>query len=747
MKTRTRTLLTLFALFLALGSFAAEEDKTLSPYFLVKSNNRKVDQLPLKHTSADVHVAGTIADVTVTQVYKNEGKRPIEAIYVFPASTRAAVYDMKMVVGERVIQAKIKERQQARQEYEAAKAAGKRTSLLEQDRPNVFQMNVANILPGDEVKVVMRYTENLVPNGGIYQFVYPTVVGPRYSETPAEGAADTEDFVSTPYLQAGDAPTYIFGLTVNINAGMPIQDITCQSHQISAIYHTLSNATVLLAPSEAQGGNRDYILEYSLAGGEISSGLLLYEHGDENFFALTVQPPKRVTSEQIPPREYVFIVDVSGSMGGFPLDVSKKLLRDLITGLKPTDKFNVVLFAGTTAVLGQESLLASQENVEKAVYLIDRQRGGGGTRLMGGLQKAIDLPRDPGLSRSVVVVTDGYISVEQECFDLIRSKLNKCNVFSFGIGSGVNRHLIEGLAHVGMGEPLIITSTEGAHEKAEEFRQYINRPVLTNIEARFDGFEAYDVEPLSIPDVLAERPIVIHGKYRGKAAGSINITGYAGNKPYSSSYAVAQASPNPRNAALRYLWAREKIRTLDDYNNLYETPERKKEVTDLGLKYNLLTAYTSFIAVEEHIANKKGKLQAVKQALPLPQGVGNGAVGFELEIAGVSEAIDASTPRSYISFSDLQSSLSKGQERSFANMLRAKLMQLHATPTEELAIAAGQVQLQLTLNSSGHVIAVKVVSNALSEASMQSLEAAILGWHFSSLRLRNNSMVEFKLSL
>ncbi|HBA55343.1 MAG TPA: trypsin, partial [Syntrophorhabdus aromaticivorans] len=182
--------------------------------FFVKSDDPDTDRLPLKSTSAEVNIAGVIADVKVAQVYKNEGKKPIEAIYIFPASTRAAVYGMKMTIGKRVIEAKINKREEARRQYEEARDQGKSASLLEQRRPNVFQMNVANIMPGDEIRVDLKYTELLVPTDKIYEFAYPTVVGPRYSNQSAETAPPSERWVQNPYLRQGKAPTYGFDITV-----------------------------------------------------------------------------------------------------------------------------------------------------------------------------------------------------------------------------------------------------------------------------------------------------------------------------------------------------------------------------------------------------------------------------------------------------------------------------------------------------------------------------------------------------
>jgi Ca-activated chloride channel family protein len=602
------------------------DDKTLSPYFFVKSDNPEVDRLPLKATSAAVNIAGVIADVKVTQVYKNEGKHALEAIYIFPGSTRAAVYAMKMTVGERVINAKIKKRDEARQEYEQAKQQGKTASLLEQQRPNVFQMNVANILPGDLIKVEMSYTELLVPTDKVYDFVYPTVVGPRYSNKPEASTPASEHWVQNPYLHEGEAAPCTFDISVALNAGLPIRKLTCGTHKVNVNYQDASRAVVSLDKSEAQGGNRDYILKYQLAGDQVESGLLLSKGEKENFFLLMVQPPKRVTLAQIPGREYIFIVDVSGSMYGFPLDISKKLLKDLIGNLRPTDRFNVVLFAGGSTVMAERSVPATADNMNRAITVIDQQHGGGGTELLPALERSLKLPRSEGYSRTIVIATDGYVDVEEQAFDLMRNNLGNANMFAFGIGSSVNRHLIEGMAHVGMGEPFVITKPDEASAKAEEFRTLIQSPVLTQVKVDFDGFDVYDVEPKGIPDVLADRPVVVFGKWRGRSQGSIKLNGISGERRHEEVIDVSQATVKG-NDALQYLWARHRIRILSDYNMLRQSDERIKEVTNLGLAYNLLTAYTSFVAVDDEVRNKDGKQTTVNQPLPLPQGVSDYAVG------------------------------------------------------------------------------------------------------------------------
>lgn len=627
--------LLLFLLGMSIFPLSAQNeksDKTESPYFFVKSDNLTEDQLPLKSTQAEVNITGVIADVTIKQVYKNEGQNTLEATYVFPISTKAAIYGMTMTIGNRTIKAEIQEKNKARVAYNTAKAAGKRTSLLEQQRPNVFQMNVANIIAGDEITVELKYTELLVPDEGIYEFVYPTVVGPRYTETQNLMVANTANFTATPYTKAEELPTYQFDIQTNIEAGMPIESILSPSHRIDVNYNNITSAEITLESNKENAGNRDYILQYQLAGTEINTGLILHKGEKENFFLLMVQPPKKVEIAKIAPREYIFVIDVSGSMRGFPLDISKKLLRNLIINLRPTDRFNVLLFAGTSGMLAEESLAATKENIQLAMNVIDNQSGGGGTRLLPALKKGMNLPRcEANLSRSFIIVTDGYISVEPEVFDLIRTNLNQSNLFSFGIGSSINRHLIEGMAHVGMGEPLVITKPEGAAKQAEKFRQYINAPVLTNVKADFEGFEAYDMNPVAIPDVMGERPIILFGKWKGIAKGKITIKGLTANGTYEKTFDVSTAKPSTKNDGLKYLWAREKIKLLDDYNQLRQTDERIKEVTQLGLDYNLMTAYTSFIAIDNEIVNGDGGVvKTVRQPLPMPAGVTNSAVGFEV---------------------------------------------------------------------------------------------------------------------
>jgi len=714
-----------------------DDDKVASPYFFVKSNNPETDALPLKSTSAKVNIAGIIADVTIIQVYKNEGENPLEAVYTFPASTNAAVYAMEMMVGDRKIIAKIEEKEKARSDYKKAKEEGKRASLLEQQRPNVFQMNVANIMPGDLITVSLKYTEILIPEEGVYEFVYPTVVGPRYSE---DKLTENNSYLQTPYFHEGEDAPYDFNIDINISAGMPIQDISCKTHNVITNFSGLDKVNIKTDASEKNGGNRDFVLDYQLSGDKIANGLLLYEHGDENFFLMTIQPPKRIQNEDIPPREYIFINDVSGSMNGYPMDVSKKIMRNLVSNLRVQDRFNVLVFAGSSGWMSDKSLNASQANIDRAVKFIENQHGRGSTQILNALQKAMSLPREyEDMSRTFVIVTDGYVSVEKQVFELIRNNNDKANTFVFGIGSSVNRHLIDGMAHVGNGEAFVVLNKQDSNEKAEKFREYISNPVLTQVKTTFSGFDVYDVEPLTISDLFAERPIVIFGKYRGAAKGEIKIKGYSGKSKWVSKIDVTSNKPEEQNSALRYLWARKKIQLLDDYSSVdYSNAENTKEiVTSLGLKYNLLTNYTSFIAMEEEITND-GKSVTVKQPLPLPQNVSDYAIGYEMEILEDVEVFDE------IILDKKVEILTDMPEIDQKNIIFYLENQLVPGIEKTLQNTNDLSKIEIIVNSNGNVVEI-VFTGEIDPSLKLELEKKINAWTFGFMY--NSGAFTFSISL
>jgi Ca-activated chloride channel family protein len=606
--------------------------QSLAPRLWIPDGDPVLDQLPLKSSHAEVRINGPIAQVTVTQHYQNTGNRAINARYVFPGSTRAAVHGLTMKVGERLIKAKIKEKEQAKQAFEQAKAQGKRAALLEQQRPNVFMMDTANLMPGDDLELELTYSELLAPEQGVYQFVYPTVVGPRYGSDPFQVATDAA-WIGNPFVadQQNGSNLAATATSLNISLASPIavKDLNSTQHKIQTHWHDAKSAEINLDVSENNAGNRDFILNFRLQDNQIMSGLMTYQQEDEHFFLAMVQPPERVKPEHILPREYVFVLDVSGSMHGFPLDTAKTLMRQLLSNLKPHESFNMLFFSGGSEVFSPKPLIATPTNIQQALASLDDYQGSGGTELGNALETAYAMPGNTDTARSVVVVTDGYINAERDAYDLIAKHLNTTNLFAFGIGSSVNRYLIESMAQAGAGEPFVVTDQNQVPEVGARFRRYVEAPLLSHIHLQGHGVKFYDMEPNAIPVMLAERPVVIFGKYRNADdSASLLLTGTAASNSYTVELPINTAQQTDQGELLPILWARHRLMRLSDWaGNAVEL--NRSAIIDLALKYSLLSRYTSFIAVDEVIANPNRDAKNVQQPLPLPQGVETSALAAQ----------------------------------------------------------------------------------------------------------------------
>ena len=341
-------------------------------------------------------------------------------------------------------------------------------------------------------------------------------------------------------------------------------------------------------------------------------------------------------------------------------------MRHLLCNLKDTDAFNILLFASSAQTFQTKSVEVSNQNIEKAIQFMSSARSGGGTNLLSALKKAYSLPRNEITnSKSIVIITDGYISVEKEAFKMIENNLDKANIFPFGIGSSVNRHLIEGMSKVAKTTSFIATSHTQAQTVVASFKEYIGSPVLTQLQLKAEGFDIYDVAPQSIPDVFASRPILVYGKWKGKPTGTLSLTGYQGDGTFKKDFTVQEGTLSNKNEALKYLWARKKIELLDDYKTNFRS-DTKQEVIDLGLKYNLATKYTSFVAVDTEVVTNGETPKRINQALPLPQHVEHTAIGAAASVTGRSVA----KPSFQIVFND--SSLSKSEKRAITMWLKVK---------------------------------------------------------------------------
>jgi exosortase K len=339
---------------------------------------------------------------------------------------------------------------------------------------------------------------------------------------------------------------------------------------------------------------------------------------------MMVQPPRRVELEQVPPREYIFVVDVSGSMNGFPIETAKHLMRDLVGNLRPTDSFNLLTFAGGSDLWSERSLPATPANVQAAIATLDRQQGGGGTELLAALRRAMELPREgESRARSIVLVTDGYISAEGDVFEYVRNHLDRASVFTFGIGSSVNRHLIEGVARAGLGEPFVVSDAAQAPAAAARFRRYVQYPLLTGVHVAYEGFDAYDVTPAFLPDVLAERPS-LPGQVAGFARRPRRDHRHHGHRALPTRARRVGDPPDGQNRALRVWRARPSPSWPTGVASLPDGVRRR--ITGLASSTTCSPA-TRRSWPCTMVVNPSGNGVAVHRPLPLPQGVSDLAVG------------------------------------------------------------------------------------------------------------------------
>jgi Ca-activated chloride channel homolog len=601
---------------IAVPALASTPARGQAPF--LTSADGSIERIPLTMTTVDITVAGVIADVTVKQVYENRGDHPIEAVYVFPGSTRAAIHGLTMRIGNRVIHADIREKEQARREYQEAREQGKTASLLEQLDPAVFRMSVANVLPGDRIEVELAYTELLVPTKGEYELFFPNTLG--HGNDSAEAAA-------APTSVAAEVTDYAFDIRVRLIGALPLGHIDSPSHAVDVEQISSHDASVSLTEDAARkASTRDFVLNFRYAGERIASGILTYPHGDGGYFLLLAEPPQAIQPSWIAPREFIFIVDISGSMHGRPLDISKDLMADLIDSLRPNDVFNVILFEGRLQMLSEQaSVAADRAAIDRARKLIDSSGAGGGTDLIAALERAYQLPAMPGRARSMVIVTDGVIRAGGDAFSLIRANLDRANAFAFGIGPRVERPVIERLARAGAGEPFIVDELGRGAEVARRLRDYVDRPLWTHIDVQADGIELDALEPQKLPDLLAERPVVLVGRYRGNTPGTIAVDGFSGGQPYRQEITLDPSAASAELSGLRQLWARERIqRLLDEEANRSPwggggrdpgMPDHSAEITALGLEYSLLTPHTAFVAIDQRVRSTEAPLQVQQPAV------------------------------------------------------------------------------------------------------------------------------------
>lgn len=605
--------------------------------FAISKQGTALGACPLKTTAVKTDISGFIARVNVRQEFQNSFTDPIEAIYVFPLSQNGAVDRMTMTIGTRVINGKIMKREEARQVYETAKNEGRAAALLDQERPNIFTQSVANIMPGETVIVEISYVETLKYEDGAYEFVFPMTVGPRY--IPA-GVKDANKI--TPPV-AETRAGHDISMEVNLNAGVPVEEIRSTSHDIDQVNYSPNNAKITLR-DEKTIPNKDFILRYDVTGKRIEDAVLTHRDDRGGFFTMILQPPDKVANEDRTPKEIVFVLDTSGSMSGFPIEKAKEAMKLSLDGLYPDDTFNLITFAGDTRILFDRPMSATKANLNAAQAFLSQQRGYGGTEMMKAIKAALDPSDASDHLRIVCFMTDGYVGNEPEIIAEVQKHPN-ARVFSFGIGGSVNRFLLDKIAEEGRGEATYVLLNDDGSKAAKKFYERVRTPLLTDLSIDWNGLPVADVYPGRLTDLFTAKPVVIHGRYTKGASGTIKLKGKVAGQAYERSININLPESEAANDVLSTLWARTRIEDLSS-ERLKASIEAKgveidKQIENIGIEFGLMTSFTSFVAVEDRVVNQNGKPTTVQVPVELPEGMRRMAnnSGFEAEYGGATGGV------------------------------------------------------------------------------------------------------------
>jgi Ca-activated chloride channel family protein len=585
--------------------------------------------LPLQHTDVHASVCGYLSTVDVEQKFANPYAEKIEAVYVFPLPDDAAVRDFVMVIGERQIRGIIRKREEAKQIYQQARAQGYHAALLEQARPNVFEQAVANLEPGRAIDIRLRYFHTLAYGHDGYEFVFPMVVGPRYNPAgwnggigalsagcgPAAGAQP----VNVNYLPPETRPGNDLSLAVDVDAGLLIGAIASPSHAVVVERPSPTRALVRLDGGAAIP-NRDFVLRFAVAGSGCRAGLMTHADGDGGYLTLMVHPPDELRTLPRQRLEMVFVVDCSGSMDGAPLMQAKAAVDMALQQLGLGDSVQVIRFGDDATLFAPAPVPATEGNVAAARRFVDALRANGGTEMLTGMRAALDGPRDPEKLRCVVFATDGFIGNEKEVFAAVRERLGSSRILGLGVGSSVNRWLIEGIARLGRGAAGFLLHDEAPGRAVAQLWQRIGHPALTDVRIDWGGATVDEVFPPRLPDLFAGRPVVVTARYHGPRPTNVRLLGRVGGGEVAFD-AVTDADHCDALAALPAVWARRKIQSLSDFAEVEGRAAAPGQVEALALTYGLMSAFTSFVAVDAsgRTAGDHGTTVAVP--VPMPAGV------------------------------------------------------------------------------------------------------------------------------
>ncbi len=628
----------LWALLVFTSAAAAQTSDDIAGRVLGDVDGQRVE-LPLLKSDYTVELQGDLASVTLTQTFENPYPEAMSAEYLFPLNSRAAVHAMEMEVGDEIIAAVIQKKAEAEATFKVAEAEGKAAALLTQHRPNMFTQRIANLMPGLPVTVRISYVQPVPRIDGAYELVVPLVVGPRYEGAPVSPQDNVEFQVEAGGWEMAALPEYpsVIGLDLpedvapervsldlSLNAAVPVISFTSATHGLT-IEETDTGTLTARFPEGRVIDNRDLVIRYALGEESISAGVLTHSDARGDFLSLIIEPPALPDAIEPTPREIVFVLDTSGSMGGQPIEASKRFMASALNGLRPGDYFRIIRFANNASHFAEAAVPATERNIRQGLSFVRKLEAGGGTEIDNAINTAFATHQPDGTLRIVVFLSDGYIGDEATVLKSIRRKIGKARIYAFGVGAGVNRYLLEGMAEEGRGYARYVDPTEKASEVAEQLAVDLRSPVLTDIEIDWGGLEVSEVSPARIPDLFEGRQLRVLARYNG-GSGTVRVNGQSAGRR--ASLPVDVSPGDGANPAIPTIWARSRIADHERAIAVREGSADAHEaaITKLGLDFALQSRFTSFVAVSRKIVNTTG--QTNQASVPLPQVAGVPATGY-----------------------------------------------------------------------------------------------------------------------
>ena len=613
------------------GGQPARADEAGSGALVLRRAGAAPVEAPRLKADAAIIVSGPTARATITQAFRNTTADWVEGTYLFPLPEDAAVDSMKLVIGDRVIVADIRERQAARQAYEAAKAEGKAAALTEQQRPNLFTNAVANIGPGETVLVQIAYQQTVRQSGGTYALRLPTVAAPRYSPAPpavhlaSEGPAapdpvpDREKLAAPVLDPARHRPVNPLTLSIDLKAGFPLGAVRSATHPIKVEDVSDRERRVTLSDG-ATAADRDFELTWTPApGAEPAVGLFRERVAGAEAVLAVVTPPADAAPAAPTPRDVVFVIDNSGSMGGASMRQAKASLLAGLGRLRPGDRFNVIRFDHTMETVFPDLVPADEAHLDRAKAYVAGLEASGGTEMLAPLKAALQdaTPGEAGRLRQVVFLTDGAIGNEAQIFSAIASGRGRTRLFMVGIGSAPNSYLMRHAAELGRGSFTQIGSADQVADRMRELLVKLESPAVTDLTATFS--EGADATPSPMPDLYRGEPLTVAARMP-QAKGTLTLTGRIGGKPWQAVLRLDEAADG---AGISKVWARAKIA---DAETARITGRLTAEAADaailrLALDHGLTTRLTSLVAIDATPRRPQGaRLASTDLPLNLPAG-------------------------------------------------------------------------------------------------------------------------------